>query len=67
MTRFRTPTCGAARPMPGAWYMVSSMSSISLRTLASTCFTGCGDLLQARIGRDQDGQQGHEYLLRRFT
>ena len=30
----------AASPMPGAWYMVSSMSSHCLRTSASTAATG---------------------------
>ena len=34
MTKIRsdTPTCGAARPMPGAAYIVSIMSSMSFRT-----------------------------------
>ena len=39
-TRFSTPTCGAASPMPGASYIVSSMSSMSWRTPASTVSTG---------------------------
>src|SRR6185437_14306853 len=36
MTRFKAPTCGAARPMPGAAYMVSSIESISRRVASST-------------------------------
>src|SRR5471030_771173 len=39
-TRRSSPICGAARPMPGAAYIVSSMSSMSWRTPASTVFTG---------------------------
>ena len=35
-TRLATPIWIAARPMPGASYMVSSMSSISARTSSST-------------------------------
>ena len=40
MMRRATPTWGAARPMPGAAYMVSSMSSMSRRTSSSTWSTG---------------------------
>src|SRR5471030_1972219 len=39
-TRRSSPICGAARPMPGAAYIVSSMSSMSWRTPASTVCTG---------------------------
>ena len=35
-----TPTCTAASPMPGASYIVSSMSSMSLRISSSTFSTG---------------------------
>ena len=63
MTRFSTPTCGAARPMPGAAYIVSSMSSISRRTLGVDLVDRLRVLLQPRIGRDDDGEQGHGYLL----
>ena len=59
ITRFSTPTCGAARPMPGAAYIVSSMSSISWRTSASTDVDRLGLLLEARIGRREDGHEGH--------
>jgi len=40
ITRFGTPTWIAASPMPGALYMVSNMSSTSLRMLASTRLIG---------------------------
>src|SRR5476651_192370 len=39
-TRLSSPICGAARPMPGAAYIVSSISSMSWRTPASTVCTG---------------------------
>ncbi len=38
--RFGTPICTAASPMPGASYMVSSMSSMILRTASVTSVTG---------------------------
>ena len=50
MTRCATPTCGAARPMPIAWYIVSTMSSISRRTLASTAATGFALILSRGSG-----------------
>ena len=31
-SRSRRPTCGAARPMPGAAYMVANIAGISART-----------------------------------
>jgi len=40
ITRSSWPTCGAARPTPGAAYIDSSMSSISWRISAVTCPTG---------------------------
>jgi hypothetical protein len=40
MTRLGSPTWMAASPMPGASYMVSNMSSTSLRMPASIFFTG---------------------------
>src|SRR3954471_21191688 len=49
-TRFSSPTCGAARPMPGAAYIVSSMSSISRRTSASTEATGLDFFLSRGSG-----------------
>ena len=39
ITRLCTLTWVAARPIPGAAYMVSSMSSVSWRMLSSTCST----------------------------
>ena len=50
MTRCAAPTCGAASPMPIAWYIVSSMSSISRRTLASTLATGFALILSRGSG-----------------
>src|SRR5262249_12119150 len=35
-----TPTCGPARPTPGAWYMVSVISFASRRSVRSKCSTG---------------------------
>ena len=49
-TRCATPTCGAASPMPIAWYIVSTMSSISRRTLASTAATGRAFILSRGSG-----------------
>src|SRR5438128_9012463 len=40
ITRLGTPTWIAARPIPGAAYIVSSMSSISARRSSSTVVTG---------------------------
>ena len=39
-SRFATPTWIAARPMPGAAYIVANMSSISDRSASSTASTG---------------------------
>src|SRR6516225_5786020 len=50
ITRLDCPTCGAASPMPIAWYIVSSMSSISRRTLASTAGTGRALILSRGSG-----------------
>ena len=36
MTRFKIPTCTAAKPMPGAEYMVTSISSNNLLSSSST-------------------------------
>ena len=54
-----TPTCTAARPTPGAAYMVSSMSSASLRTSASMRSTGARDLAQDGVGQGDDRQLRH--------
>ena len=50
MTRWATPTCGAASPMPIERYIVSSMSSISRRTLSSTFSTGFALILRRGSG-----------------
>src|SRR5690606_34509675 len=39
MSRMLLPTCGAARPTPGAWSIVSNMSSASLRMPSSALRT----------------------------
>ena len=49
ITRTGSPTWMAARPMPGAAYMVSSMSSISARRASSTSATGLDFFF--RVGR----------------
>ena len=54
ITRFVTPTCGAARPMPGASYIVSSMSAASWRDLGRDLGDGVAELLEARVRMDQD-------------
>ena len=48
-TRWWTLTWVAARPMPGAAYMVSSMSSISRRTRVVHAVDGRGAGAQARV------------------
>src|SRR6185369_5871225 len=50
ITRVSAPICGAARPMPGAAYIVSSMSSISWRTAASTEATALAFFLRRGSG-----------------
>ena len=47
-TRFATPIWIAASPMPGASYMVSNISSTSLRMPASIFFTG-SDTCRSRL------------------
>src|SRR5712691_10411108 len=51
MTCWWTPTCGAARPTPFAAYMVSDMSSHSLRMAASTSATGLAFCLRRGSGQ----------------
>ena len=48
MTRLATPTWMPASPMPGAAYMVSNISSTSLRRLASMRLTG-SDTSRSRL------------------
>ena len=50
-TRRGTPTWTAARPMPGAAYMVSSIESMSLRRSSSTRSTGALFMRSLRSGR----------------
>src|SRR5437868_2855514 len=57
ITRFSTPTCGAARPMPGAAYIVSSMSSMSWRTSASTASIGLDFFLRRASGAVRMGNR----------
>ncbi len=47
-TRCATPTWIAARPMPGAAYMVSNMSATSARRALSCAVTG-SDLSRSRL------------------
>src|SRR4249919_4246112 len=57
ITRFRTPTCGAARPMPGAAYIVSSISSIRRRTSSSTVSIGFDFFLRRGSGAVRMGRR----------
>ena len=58
-TRCGTPTWIAASPMPGASYMVSNMSSTSLRIAASIALHRLGDQPQPLVGEDEDVAQRH--------
>ena len=55
-TRLATPTWTAASPMPGASYMVSNMSSTSLRIPASIFFTGSETFRSRLSGRMRMGR-----------
>ena len=58
-TRCGTPIWMAASPMPGAAYMVSNMSSTSLRSDLSTAFTG-SELSRSRLsGKNEDVTHRH--------
>ena len=62
MKRWCTSTWLAARPMPGASYMVSNMSSSRVWNAGVVDFGGIdrrGLGAQARIGEFEDRQQGH--------
>ena len=50
ITRFVTPTCGAASPMPGAAYIVSSMSAPSRLTSSVISVTGSQTFLRRGSG-----------------
>jgi len=52
---FGTPIWIAARPMPGASYMVSSMSSASLRSSAFTVSIGAETCRRSGSGRMMSG------------
>src|SRR4051812_16708434 len=63
ITRCSAPTCGAARPMPGALYMVSSMSSMSRRTAASTFLTGSATRFSRGSGATMMGKTAIDFVL----
>ena len=54
-----TLTCVAARPMPGAAYMVSNMSAIGALECGVEHGHGLRLGAQARIGEFENGQEGH--------
>ena len=56
--RRSTPTCTAASPMPGAAYIVSSMSFRKARTLSSTVSTGSDVLRRMGSGSVMIGSFG---------
>ena len=56
MTRLGTPIWMAARPMPGASYMVSSMSSMRARSSSSTVSTGFEIVLRRGSGAVRMGR-----------
>ena len=53
------PTWIAASPMPGASYMVSNMSSTSLRISGVDLLDRLGDQPQLLVGQDDDFAEGH--------
>ena len=55
MTRFGTPIWIAARPTPGASYMVSSMSLGERADLVGDRRDGLGDEAELGIGQDEEG------------
>ena len=57
-TRLGTPTWIAARPMPGASYIVSNMSAISARQRRRPkSSTGVEICAQQRVGNFDDGRR----------
>ena len=58
-SRSGTPTCGAARPTPGAAAMVSSMSRTSSRSSSSMSPTGAARRVEDGLARDADRTNGH--------
>src|ERR1700723_1295196 len=67
MIRWRTPTCGAASPTPIEPYIVSSMSSISRRSLAATLATGLATSLRRGSGAVMIGSTAMGTLGKRRT
>ena len=53
------PTCGAASPMPLRGYIVSNMSSISVRSSSVICCDGLRLLAQDRVAEDADVENAH--------
>ena len=64
MTRRGTPIWMAASPMPGASYMVSSMSSISAPQFGVDRLYRLGFQPQPGVGKDEDVALGHNVDLR---
>ena len=60
MSRSGTPTWIAARPMPGASYMVSSMSSASSRISGVTASTGLETSRRLLVRQDDDFTNSHD-------
>jgi hypothetical protein len=57
--RIGSPTWIAASPMPGASYMVSSMSSAKPRKLVVDALHRLGNLTQHGIGKNDEGSDRH--------
>ena len=60
--RSGSPIWIAARPMPGASYIVSSMSSASLRNGVVDALDRLGNLAQDGIGKDDERLDRHGVL-----
>ena len=60
--RSGSPTWIAASPMPGASYMVSSMSSASLRDRVVDALDRLGNLAQQGIGKNDERLDRHGAL-----
>ena len=57
--RRESPTCGAARPTPGAAYIVCVMLSMKLASLPSMFATSLAGLLERRVGKFANFKQCH--------
>jgi hypothetical protein len=62
ITRRCASTCVAARPMPGAAYMVSAMSLTSRRSESSNSVDRFGDGMQSLVGKSEDREYGHRRI-----